>query len=131
MLCNVQRAAEHGQDDLCTVQAKSTGKLVQSLAVFKACSIGPLVTNADAIIRATRRVAAPLVDSIIKHTMFRHFCGGECVESIQPTLKVHSGLQKCRYPAGRVSALLPAAVAAISALNDRSKATSRSFPHLH
>ncbi len=69
-------------------QAKSTGKLIQSLAVFKACSFKPLVENADAIIRASRRFAAPLVDSVVKATMFRHFCGGECVESIQPTLKV-------------------------------------------
>ncbi|CAL5224266.1 g6925 [Coccomyxa viridis] len=68
-------------------QAKSTGKLIQSLAVFRACSLKPLVENADTIIRASRRVAAPLVDSIVKATMFRHFCGGECVESIQPTLK--------------------------------------------
>ncbi len=29
------------------------------------------------------------MDGIVKRTMFRHFCGGECLESIQPTLKVH------------------------------------------
>ena len=113
------------------MQAKSTGKLVQSLAVFKACSIKPLVENADAIIRASRRVAAPLVDSVIKQTMFRHFCGGECVESIQPTLKVHSGLFHSRLPDSRVPALLPVAVAAGRALDDRSRAASVSFPHLH
>ena len=72
------------------MQAKSTGKLLQSLAVFKACSLKPLVDNADTIIRASRKVAAPLVDSVVRATMFRHFCGGECVESIQPTLKVSS-----------------------------------------
>ena len=115
----------------CAVQAKSTGKLIQSLAVFKACSIKPLVENADAIIRASRRVAAPLVDSVIKQTMFRHFCGGECVESIQPTLKVHSGLLKCRISDGRMPALLPLAIAAGHALDDRSKAASDSFTHLH
>jgi len=74
---------------MCEKQAKSTGKLVQSLAVFKACSFKPLVDNADTIIRASRKIAAPLVDSVVKATMFRHFCGGECVESIQPTLKVN------------------------------------------
>ena len=36
-------------------QAKSTGKLIQALAVFKACSIQPLVENADAILRTSRR----------------------------------------------------------------------------
>ena len=76
-------------------QAKSTGKLIQSLAVFRACSLKPLVENADTIIRASRRVAAPLVDSIVKATMFRHFCGGECVESIQPTLKVIILVHEC------------------------------------
>lgn len=77
------------------MQAKSTGKLVQSLAVFKACSIGPLVANADTIIRVSRAVAAPLVDEIVKRTMFRHFCGGECVDSIQPTLKVRAFICCC------------------------------------
>ena len=36
-------------------QAKSTGKLIQALTVFKACSIQPLVENADAILHASRR----------------------------------------------------------------------------
>lgn len=71
-------------------QAKTTGQLLQSLAVFKACTIKPLVSNADTLLSASRSVAAPVVDYGVKHTFFRHFCGGECVESIQPTLQVCS-----------------------------------------
>lgn len=68
-------------------QAKSTAQLLQSLAVFKACTIKPLVQNADTLLTASRRIAAPVVDHAVKHTFFRHFCGGECVDSIQPTLQ--------------------------------------------
>ena len=72
---------------LCCGQAKSTGQLLQSLAVFKACTIKPLVNNADTLLAASRQLAPSLVDHAVKHTFFRHFCGGECVESIQPTLQ--------------------------------------------
>ncbi|EIE22093.1 hypothetical protein COCSUDRAFT_83484 [Coccomyxa subellipsoidea C-169] len=68
-------------------QAKSTAQLLQSLAVFKACTIKPLVRNADTLLTVSRSIAAPVVDRAVKHTFFRHFCGGECVDSIQPTLQ--------------------------------------------
>ncbi|BDA46933.1 Proline dehydrogenase 1, mitochondrial [Coccomyxa sp. Obi] len=60
-------------------KAKSTGQLLQSLAVFKACTIKPLVNNADTLLAASRRLAPYLVDHAVKHTFFRHFCGGDRV----------------------------------------------------
>ena len=33
-------------------------------------------------------MAPGAVDYAVRHTLFRHFCGGECVDSIQPTLQV-------------------------------------------
>jgi hypothetical protein len=70
------------------MQAKSIGQLLQSLAVFSACSMKPLVRNANTLLSASRKVAAPVVDYTVKQTFFRHFCGGECIQSIQPTLQV-------------------------------------------
>ena len=58
--------------------AKSTGQLVQSLAVFRTCSVKPLVQNADVLLAAARKVVGPaVVTSVVRHTFFKHFCGGE------------------------------------------------------
>lgn len=60
--------------------AKSTGQLLQSLAVFRTCSVKPLVQNADVLLAAAKRVVGPaLVTSVVRHTFFKHFCGGEHV----------------------------------------------------
>ena len=44
--------------------------------------------DADTLLGRSRRVAPAVVDWAVRHTLFRHFCGGECVNSIQPTLQV-------------------------------------------
>ena len=60
--------------------AKSTGQLLQSLAVFRTCSVKPLVQNADVLLAAAKRVVGPaVVTSVVRHTFFKHFCGGEHV----------------------------------------------------
>lgn len=57
--------------------AKSTGQLLQSLAIFRTCSVKPLVQNADILLSAAKRVVGPsLVTSVVRHTFFKHFCGG-------------------------------------------------------
>ena len=68
------------------MQAKSTRQLLQSLAVFQACACRPFVDNAGWLLPASRRVARPAVDWAVRHTFFKHFCAGECVESIRPTV---------------------------------------------
>ncbi|KAK9803261.1 hypothetical protein WJX72_001773 [[Myrmecia] bisecta] len=69
-------------------QSKSSTKLLQSLAVFQACSLKPLVKNADSVLAVARQVAGTrLVNSAIKHTVFQHFCAGEDEETIKPTLR--------------------------------------------
>lgn len=58
--------------------AKSTGQLVQSLAIFRTCSVKPLVQNADVLLAAAMKVVGPtVVTSIVRHTFFKQFCGGE------------------------------------------------------
>ncbi len=57
--------------------AKSTGQLLQSLAVFRTCSVKPLVQNADVLLAAAKKVVGPaVVTSVVRHTFFKHFCGG-------------------------------------------------------
>lgn len=57
--------------------AKSTGQLLQSLAVFRTCSVKPLVQNADVLLAAAKKVVGQsLVTSVVHHTFFKHFCGG-------------------------------------------------------
>lgn len=58
--------------------AKSTQQLLQSLAIFKACSIKPLVQNADTLMAAASKVlGTPFVSSVVRHTLYRQFCGGK------------------------------------------------------
>ncbi|DBA95567.1 TPA: hypothetical protein ACH3X3_013417 [Trebouxia sp. C0006] len=66
--------------------AKSTGQLLQSLAVFRTCSVKPLVQNADVLLAAAKKVVGPtVVTSVVRHTFFKHFCGGECEHTLKPT----------------------------------------------
>ncbi|KAK9834130.1 hypothetical protein WJX81_000815 [Elliptochloris bilobata] len=67
-------------------QAKSTRQLLQSLAVFQTCACRPFVDNAGWLLPACRRTARPVVDWAVRHTFFKHFCAGECVDSIRPTV---------------------------------------------
>lgn len=58
--------------------AKSTQQLLQSLAIFKACSVKPLVQNADTLLAAANRLlGSTIVTSVIRHTLYNQFCGGE------------------------------------------------------
>ncbi|KAK9839435.1 hypothetical protein WJX81_001871 [Elliptochloris bilobata] len=67
--------------------AKSTRELLLAWSVFSACQIKPLVRNADALLRWSKRLLpSALVDGIVKRTFFAHFCGGETQESMRPVL---------------------------------------------
>lgn len=58
--------------------AKSTGQLVQSLAIFRTCSVKPLVQNAAVLLAAAKKVLGPAaVTSVVRHTFFKQFCGGK------------------------------------------------------
>lgn len=58
--------------------AKSTQQLVQSLAIFKACSIKPFVQHADTLLAtATKLLGSSVVTSVVRHSFYKQFCGGE------------------------------------------------------
>jgi hypothetical protein len=57
--------------------AKSTGQLMQSLAVFSACTSKPFVQNADKLLEVSKRIlGVTLVKVAVKNTFFKHFCAG-------------------------------------------------------
>ena len=56
---------------------RSNVQILRSLAVFSACSIKPLVKNADSLLALAKRVlGTSLVHGIIRRTFFKHFCAG-------------------------------------------------------
>lgn len=58
-------------------QAKSTGEIVRSLLVFKACKIGPLVRNADSLLRLSKRVfGSTLTNFVLRNTFYKQFVAG-------------------------------------------------------
>ncbi len=69
------------------MQAKSTGDIMRSLLVFKACQVGPLVRNADALLRLSKRVLGTrLTNALLRPTFYKQFVAGADAQSIQPTL---------------------------------------------
>jgi proline dehydrogenase len=68
-------------------ETKSTASLLRAYIVFQLCRIKPLVNHADQLLHMTRRVFGDYItDSLLKATLFGHFCGGEDEERLQPAI---------------------------------------------
>jgi hypothetical protein len=66
---------------------KSNFEIARSLAVLKLCSWRWLVVDAERLLSIGKRVIGQRATmSIVKRTFFAHFCAGEDVESIRPTI---------------------------------------------
>lgn len=79
---NVPRQLAGFNDAQLAFSAKSTRQLMQSLAIFKACSVKPLVQNADGLIAlATKLLGSAVVKAVVRHSLFAQFCGGEILVS--------------------------------------------------
>lgn len=60
------------------MQAKTTGSLIRSLLVFKLCQIGPLVRNADTLLRLSKRILGTTVtNALLVPTFYKQFVAGE------------------------------------------------------
>lgn len=69
-------------------KSKSTGELFRTLAIFKLCTIGPLVENSEKLLKFSRGVFGDTLTSLVlKYTFFQHFCAGEDGESIRPKVE--------------------------------------------
>ena len=57
---------------------KSMTELVQSLVVFQLCQFQPLVQHGEKLLAVTRKILGDkMTDSLVRHTFFPQFCGGE------------------------------------------------------
>jgi len=66
----------------------STFHLIRAYVVFKACSIRWVVDNSDTLLNyAQKMLGTRLLSSLLKPTLFGHFCGGEDLEGIKPTIQ--------------------------------------------
>lgn len=69
--------------------SRSTGDLMRMYLVLKACSINPLVKNADALVRSSRRVLGDgITFGVMRHTFMKQFCAGEDEDDIMPTINM-------------------------------------------
>lgn len=69
-------------------KSKSTVDLLNSYLVFQLCSVSPLVSATPTIISLAQRLklSTPLYCGI-KSTFFKHFCGGENLKEVAPTIE--------------------------------------------
>ncbi len=68
---------------------RSTPDLLRAYAVFRLCTFGPLVRNAEAALSLSNSVLGSTVtDQVVKRTFFKHFCGGEATDDLRPCIKL-------------------------------------------
>ncbi|KAI9020605.1 proline dehydrogenase [Hyaloraphidium curvatum] len=68
--------------------AKSLRDLVRARAVFRLSQVRPLVANADRLVRAAYSVLGTrITNALLRWSFFGHFCAGEDVNSIRPTVQ--------------------------------------------
>jgi proline dehydrogenase len=67
--------------------SKPTGQLVRAVLSFGLCQVPILVRNAEEMLKLSRNlVGDTITDTVLKQTMFGHFCAGEDEERIQPAI---------------------------------------------
>ncbi|KAI9354568.1 FAD-linked oxidoreductase-like protein [Zopfochytrium polystomum] len=65
-----------------------TLSLINSYAVLQLCGFRPLVDWAETILSAAERLHLSwLVHWVVKQTFFKHFCGGEDLKEVVPTMR--------------------------------------------
>eukprot|EP00301_Raphidiophrys_heterophryoidea_P021574 c5964_g1_i1.p1 GENE.c5964_g1_i1~~c5964_g1_i1.p1 ORF type:complete len:584 (+),score=144.35 c5964_g1_i1:97-1848(+) len=67
--------------------AQTTAEVARAVLVMRLCAIDLLTKNAGRVLSLSRKVFGERITVIgLKHTFFRHFCGGETRESVMVTL---------------------------------------------
>ena len=76
------------QDAHSAYEQKSTRELLTAAACFRLCKVPILVRNAERLLIFGRKVlGGTIVDSVLKATLYGHFCAGEDQNRIRPVLK--------------------------------------------
>ncbi|KAJ3046497.1 hypothetical protein HK097_000813, partial [Rhizophlyctis rosea] len=67
---------------------RSTPDLINSLMVFQACGIPAVVEAAPALLEAAEKLGVEgVAHKVVKHTFFKHFCGGENLSEVHATME--------------------------------------------
>ena len=68
-------------------QNESTLSLLNSLTVFQLCAIPPLVKGFPLLVKLSKQTGtSPVLNAVVKRTFFKHFCGGEDLKEVVPTM---------------------------------------------
>ncbi len=76
------------EDARIAYETKSTHELLRAAVCFRACKIPFLVEHAEDILQSSRSLfGGTLVDSILRASLYGHFCAGKDQEQIQPIIQ--------------------------------------------
>ena len=75
------------EDTAIAFSAKSDAELRKMYWLFASMSNGFLVKTGTAALRLAFQIRFPLVKSIVKGTVFSHFCGGETIAECEKTIR--------------------------------------------
>ncbi|KAI8586691.1 FAD-linked oxidoreductase-like protein [Geranomyces variabilis] len=75
---------------------RTTAELINSLLVFRLCGMPWLVKSSGDLLELAEKLRLdPIAYAVVKRTFFKHFCGGENLEEVVPTMqtfkKAHVG----------------------------------------
>lgn len=70
------------------MQSKSTGEIIRTLLVFQACKSKLLVSNADSLLKLSKKVfGSTLTNFVVGNTFYKQFVAGPDAERIKPRLE--------------------------------------------
>lgn len=76
-----------GNNSLRPYKNESALSLLNSLTVFQMCAIPPLVKGFPLMVKLAKKTGtSPLLNTVVKKTFFKHFCGGEDLKEVVPTM---------------------------------------------
>jgi proline dehydrogenase len=85
---NTKNSVPDFKDARAAYDSKSAKELLRAAASFSLCKIPILVKYAESLLQTSRfLLGGTVTDSILKATMFGHFCSGEDLARIQPVVK--------------------------------------------
>ena len=74
------------EDTRIAFEAKSDGELRQMYALFAAMNNGSLVKMGSGLMQSALKIGFPGTKFLIKHSIFKQFCGGETIQECKPVI---------------------------------------------
>ncbi|WP_223649229.1 proline dehydrogenase family protein [Hymenobacter psoromatis] len=74
------------EDTRIAFEAKTDGELRQMYALFAAMNNGGLVKMGSGLMQSALKIGFPGTKFLIKHSIFKQFCGGETIQECKPVI---------------------------------------------